>query len=325
MPAAHEEQRLAAIYGPGNHSALYDWQRRMQTRLGNAVLLWMARRYRTIPERAGYRLGASIGTLMRLVSPRHHRIVMTNLRLAFGDEKAEPELRRIADDCYRHLGKCLMEFIRLPAMGVDDIKRVVRMRGFENLAGALEAGNGAILLTGHLGNWEMVGARIAAEGCPVNVIARAQRDDALTEYIRRTRETGGMRVFHQEVAVRRSLTALRQNQVVGILIDQNAGDEGVFVNFFGHLASTAPGAAAFALRTGAAVLPAFGWRNPDDTHTGFIGESVPLIRTGDRERDLLANTAQYTKIVEQQIREHPGQWFWLHRRWKSRPPEERRA
>lgn len=322
MPAAREEQDLASVYGLGDRSALYQWQRRMQTRLGNAVLLWMARRYRTIPERAAYRMGGSIGGLLRFVSPRHFQLLMANLRLAFGREKDEQELRRIAIACYRHLGKCLMEFIRLPAMSADDLKRAVDMQGFEHLDKALEAGNGAILLTGHLGNWEMVGARVAAQGYPLNVIARAQRDDALTNYIRRTRETGGMRVLHQEVAVRRSLAALRSNQVVGILMDQNAGDDGVFVDFFGHLASTAPGAAAFALRTGAAVLPTFGWRNADDRHSARIGEPVPLIRTGNRDHDLLENTARYTKIIEQQIREHPEQWFWLHKRWKSRPPQE---
>jgi len=311
------------MYGPEGRSPLYAWHRRMQTRLGNAALLWIARRYHSLPARAGYRLGSAIGTLIRHVSPRHFRIVMTNLRLAFGEEKSEAELRQIAAQCYRHLGKCLMEFVRLPAMSGADIKQVAHLRGAEHIEAVLAAGKGAILITGHLGNWEMVGARLAAEGFPVNVIARAQRDDTLTEYIRRTREVAGMRVFHQEVAARRSLSALRNNELVGILLDQNAGDEGLFVDFFGHLASTAPGAAAFALRTGAPALPTCGWRNPDDTHTVVIGEPVPTIRTGDRDQDLLVNTARYTKIIEQQIREHPAQWFWLHKRWKSRPPGER--
>ncbi len=316
---------MSPIYGPEGRSLLYAWHRRLQSRLGNAAVLWMARRHRSIPERAGYRLGAAVGTLMRRISPRHYRIVLTNLRLAFGEEKREAELRQLAIECYRHLGKCLIEFIRLPAMSSEEIKRVVRIQGRQHLDAALAAGKGVILLTGHLGNWEMVGARIAAAGYPLNVIARAQRDDTLTQYILRTREVVGMHVLHQEVAVRRSLLALRQNQLVGILLDQNAGDEGLFVDFFGRLASTAAGAAAFALRTGAAVLPTVGWRNPDDTHTAAIGEAVPLIRTGDRDQDLLVNTARYTKLIEQAIRQHPAQWFWLHKRWKSRPPEEQPA
>jgi KDO2-lipid IV(A) lauroyltransferase len=133
----------------------------------------------------------------------------------------------------------------------------------------------------------------------------------------------GMTVLHRDVAVRGSLRALRGNELVAILLDQNAGDDGVFVPFFGHLASTAPGAAAFALKTGAAVLPAFGWRNPDDTHTTVVRPALPVVNTGDRDRDILANTARYTEEIEKHIRVHPEQWFWLHKRWKARPPEER--
>jgi KDO2-lipid IV(A) lauroyltransferase len=310
------------MYGPESKSPLHQWHRRVQTRLGNAVVLWMARRWQRMPAARGERLGAAIGTLMRMLSPRHARIVITNLRLAFGGEKSEEELREIARACYRHLGRCMMEFIRLPAMTVEDIKELAELRGGEHLRAALEKGQGAILLTGHLGNWEIAGSRVAAEGYPLSVIARAQRDNEITEYVRRTRETMGMRVLHREVAVRSALRALRDNEVLGILLDQNAGDEGIFVDFFGCLASTAPGAAAFTLRTGAVVLPTFGWRNPDGRHTVMISEPVPLIETGNRDNDLLENTARYTKIIEQQIRAHPEQWFWLHKRWKARPPEE---
>ncbi|MCJ7752738.1 MAG: lysophospholipid acyltransferase family protein, partial [Armatimonadetes bacterium] len=156
-------------------------------------------------------------------------------------------------------------------------------------------------------------------------IARAQRDTDITDYVRRTREMLGMKVLHRRAAVRGSLRALRNNELLGILLDQNAGDDGVFVDFFGHLASTASGAAAFALKTGAAVLPTFGVRKPDGTHAVEVSEPVPLVNTGDRERDIRENTARYTKIIEDQIRTHPEQWFWLHKRWKARPHEERAA
>lgn len=317
-----QERAPVQLYGPEGGSRLYQWQRRTQTRLGNATVLWMARHWQRLPEGVARRLGVGIGRAMRILSPRHARIVMTNLRLAFGNEKSERELAALAKACYRHFGLCMTEFIRLPAMVPEEIRRLAEMRGKERIDAALARGNGAILLTGHLGNWEVTGSRIAAEGYPLSVIARAQRDDEITEYVRQTRERLGMRVFHRDIAVRASLKALRQNELVGILMDQNAGEEGVFVDFFGHLASTAPGAAAFALRTGAVVLPAFGWRNPDNTHTVQVSEPVALIRTGDHEHDLRANTAEYTKVIENQIRLHPEQWFWLHKRWKARPPEE---
>ena len=323
MAAPRSEGKLRPAYLPERRSALYQWQRRMQTRVGNALLLWMARRFRGLPGPASLRVGEALGSLARVLSPRHYAIVMTNLRIAFGGEKEESELRRLASACYRHLGKSLMEFIRLPAFTRDDIKRLVELRGKEHLEAALAAGKGAILLTAHLGNWEMIGARIAAEGYRLSVIARAQRDDALTGLLRGTREVTGMRVLHQEVAVMGALRALRRNEVVGILLDQNAGDDGVFVDFFGRPASTAAGAALFALRTGAAVLPSFGWRLPDNTHVAVMEPALPLISTGDQAGDVRANTAQYTRAIEEHIRAHPEQWFWLHKRWKSRPPEER--
>ena len=313
------------LYERERRTWLYEWHRRLQTRAGNAALLWMARRYHRVPEGVGHRMGARIGLAMRRISPRHWRIVMANLRLAFGDEKGEEELAEIGRECYRHLGKCLVEFFRMPAMSAEEMRRAAEFRGTEHLDAALAEGRGVILLTGHLGNWEMVGVRIAAEGYPLNVIARAQRDDRLTEYIRRTREVTGMRVLHRDQSVRQSLRALRRNELVGVLLDQNAGDDGVFVDFFGRSASTAPGAAAFALRTGAVVVPTFGWRKPDDSHVVEIGEAVPLVKTGDRQKDILANTARYTKVIEEQIRAHPEQWFWLHKRWKSRPATSRPA
>lgn len=325
MSVGGKREDLRGVYRPERRSRLYEWQRRMQTRLGNAVVLWMARRWQRMPERAGHRVGAAVGTAMRVLSPRHRGIVMANLQLAFRGEKNRDELAEVAAACYRHLGKCMMEFIRLPAMTREEIRRATQFSGREHIDAALDKGKGAILLTAHLGNWEMVGSRIAAEGYPLNVIARAQRDSRITEYLQRTREVAGMRVFHREQAVRRSLRALRRNQLVGILLDQNAGEDGVFVDFFGHAASAAPGAAAFALRTGAAVLPTFGWRNADDTHTIQISAPVPLVRTGELQQDIVANTARYTKIIEEAIRAHPGQWFWLHKRWKARPPEEQGA
>lgn len=314
---------MSHIYGAERRSALSEWHRRTQSRLGNALVLWIARRWTHLPDAVVRRLATSLATAMRLISPRHARIAMTNLQLAFGQEKTKDELRRMRAQCYHHLGLCLAEFMRLSHMSPEEIRALAELRGKEHIEAALAEGRGAILLTGHLGNWEIAGSRIAAEGFPVNVIARAQRDDEITDYIRGTREEMGMRVFHRDVAVRNSLRALQRNELVGILLDQNAGEEGVFVDFFGHLASTAPGAAAFALKTRAAVLPTFGWRQADNTHIIEISAPVPLTDTGDRESDLLANTARYTKIIEQQIRRHPEQWFWLHKRWKARPSDER--
>ena len=323
MSAAGEEPGEALSYGREHGSPWYRWWRATQTRAGNTVLLWMARHFRRLPAQKGHRIGATLGDSLRRISPRHYHLVLKNLRIAFGSEKTEREIIELANACYRHLGKSLMEFIRLPGMTAEEICESVELRGAEHLDQALAQGKGAILLTGHLGNWELVGGRIAAGGYPLTVIARAQRDNALTGLLLATRESTGMKVYHRGSAVKGALAAIRRNEFLGVLLDQNAGSEGVFVDFFGHLASTAAGAAVFALRTETPVLPSFGWRNPDDTHTAAIDPPVPLIRTGDHRHDVEANTARYTKIIEEKIRTHPEQWFWLHKRWKSRPPGER--
>ncbi len=317
---ALRESELKPFYPPEGRSAFYQWHRRFQTRLGNALVLSMARHLQHLSEAKGRRLGLAIGSLLRRASPRHYRIVLHNLHLAFGEEKSEPERQAIAQACYRHLGKFLMEFIRLPAVPREELLQRVELRGREHVEAALAEGRGAILLTAHLGNWEFAGARLAAEGFPVIAIAREQRDSTLTQYILRTRESTGMKIYHRESAVKAGLLALKRNELVGMLMDQNAGDDGLFVEFFGHLASTAAGAAVFALRTGAAVLPTFAYRTPEDTHVVTVDAPVPLIRTGDHKRDIYENTARYTKIIEEKVRAHPEQWFWLHKRWKSRPP-----
>jgi len=323
LAVGDESRELNQIYGAEKKSVAYQWHRRMQTRFGNALALWMARHWQRLPERWSQRLGFGVGNAMRVLSPRHVGIVRTNLTLAFGDTRTSEEIEIMTKACYLHLGSCMAEFMRLPNMTDEELCELAELRGKEHIDAALADGKGVILLTGHLGNWEIAGSRIAAEGYPLSVIARAQRDTAITDHVRRTRETLGMRVLHRDVAVRQSMRALRHNELVGILLDQNAGDDGIFVDFFGHLASTAPGAAAFALRTEAAVLPTFDWRRADHTHVVEVSAPVPLIRSGDRNKDLRINTSRYTKIIEQQIRAHPEQWLWLHKRWKARPLDER--
>lgn len=313
---------MSSFYGREGSGRLHGLCRHLQRRAGNAAALWLARRLRGTTESKARRLGAITARLLPTLSPRHRRIVLTNLRLAFGREKSEEEIRRLVAGFYHHIGRCFAEFIRLPALSREELLRLVSLEGEEHVRQGLAAGRGVILLTGHVGNWELTGARIAAAGFPLNVIAREQREADLTDFITGTREKTGMRVIPRETAVRRTLAALRRNELVGILSDQNAGEEGIFVDFFGHLASTPAGPAAFALRTGAAVIPVFGRRRRDDTHRVVFLPRVEVSRSGDRERDLRENTARFTKIIEEAIRREPSQWFWLHKRWKARPSPE---
>ena len=298
--------------------------REIQQLVGRVLLLLLARYAHMIPRRAVFPLGRALGNLVMVLSPRHRRIAMDNLRLAFGGEKSELELRVIARGFHHNLAAGLLEFLRMPAMSAEEIEATNILQGTEHIDQALARGHGAILISAHYGNWETMGARLALGGYqPLNVIVRNQRDQEVTELLMGLRRGGGLRVIPRDGAIRECRRRLAKNEVVAMLIDQNAGERGVFVDFFGKLASTVAGPAILARRTRAAIIPLFCVRQPDRTQVAEIYPPVETQRTDDVEADVIANTAIFTKIIEHAIRRHPDHWFWIHRRWKARPPWER--
>jgi tetraacyldisaccharide 4'-kinase len=294
-----------------------------QQLLGRIVLLTLARHAHLIPRRAVFPLARALGSAVMAISPRHRRIVMDNLRLAFGAERSELELRVIARRFYHNFMRGLLEFLRLPTTSPQEIIASNRLEGLEHLQQALARGHGAVLFSAHYGNWETVGARLALAGYrPLYVIARNQRDQEVTELLASLRRHGGLAAIPRDGAIGESVRLLNANQVMGMLIDQNVRVRGIFVPFFGKLAATAAGAAVIASRTEAPFIPIFCIRQPDGTQVGRIGPPIELQRTGDLESDIIANTALLTGVIERAIREHPDHWFWVHQRWKSRPPWE---
>ena len=297
--------------------------RQIEQRIGNLALFMMARASGIFRVSTLEVLGRHLGDFAYHISPRHRRLVVRHLEQCFGAEKEPEELVAIARAFYRNLGRNLLEFLHLPHMSEEAINRLVRLEGKEHMMRALEAGKGAILLTAHYGNWELVGAKMVLAGYPLNVIARDQADPMVTHLMMSLRRGRGMKVIPRDHGLRQGIRRLRQNEIVAFLLDQNAGQNGVFVEFFGKLASTHGGAAGLALMTGAAVVPSFAIRHPDDTHTCVHFPPMEIVSTGDRDADILANTAAMTRLIEAEIRKRPEQWFWLHRRWKTRPPWER--
>ena len=298
--------------------------RQAQQLAGRTILLMIARYAHLIPRGAVYPLARALGSLVMVLSPRHRRIVMDNLRFVFGREKSEAALRVIARRFYHNFCRGLLEFLRMPATSAEEIIATNIMQGKHYIDDALARGHGVVLITAHYGNWETMAARLALAGYrPLNVIARNQRDQEVTELMTSLRKHVGLRVIPRDGAIRESARRLADNEVLGVLIDQNAGDRGVFVDFFGKLASTAAGAAVLAHRTSAAIIPIFCVRQADGTQIAEIGPELQVQRTDDVESDVIANTAVFTKIVEDAVRRHPDHWFWLHQRWKARPEWER--
>jgi len=247
-------------------------------------------------------------------------MALDNLKIAFGTEKDEQELRTIARQSYQHLGRSLAELARVMVSSPERIMGSVKIEGLDHFLDAQKKGRGVLYLTAHLGNWELMALAHSLQGYPINVVARPVDNPLLEDLLSRLRTRGGNRVIKKGGALREVLKLLKAGETVGFLLDQNVvADQGVFVNFFGKSACTHKTLALLALKTGAVVLPAFTFRQEGGGHRVIIEPPVLLEETGDMERDLVVNTQKFTALIESCIRRHPDQWLWVHRRWKTQP------
>jgi KDO2-lipid IV(A) lauroyltransferase len=291
---------------------------------------WLTRRFiralelagRVTPRAALVPLGRSLGILAYRTMPRYRKVALANLRRAYGDEWTDARIEATARESFRHLGITLVEFfLRQPRITMEEVEREVRFVGQEHFEAAFARGKGAILVTAHYGNWEMMGPRLARAGYAVSAVSRTADDPGLENMIEAIRTRTGLRQIPRRQAARQGLAALRRNEILAILLDQNTLEGGVFVPFFGYPASTATGPALFSLKTGAALVPTFCLREADGTHTMKAWPAIYPEAAGDRSRAVQELTAAVTRVIELQIRERPELWFWLHNRWKLQPNE----
>ncbi len=243
-----------------------------------------------------------------------------NLQLALPDLKFA-ERERILRGCFRNLGRLLVEFSHFPDLTKANIADFVVHDGLENYLDALGRGRGVIFMTAHLGAWELSSFAHALYGYPLKFVVRPIDNRRVEELISHYRTLSGNEPIRRKSAARDILAALRRNEAVGILFDQNTTrNEGVFADFFGIPAATTPAIATFALRTGAAVVPGFlVWDETVGKHRLRLDPPVELINTGDPSRDVPENTRIFNRILEGYVRRYPDQWLWIHRRWKTRP------
>ena len=265
-------------------------------------------------------LGEALGAAAFLLLRTERRRALDSLRLAF-PERTEAERRALARDCFRHLGRCALEMACAHKLdpGID---RWVEWPEADRrvLDAALARGRGVVLVSAHVGNWELLGRRLALAGYPIQSIARETPDPRLTALIDRHRTASGLRIIWRgrSNAARQILRALKSGEILALLIDQDTRVQSVFVPFFGLLASTPRAAADIVLHTGAAAVVSFCQRQASGRYRLSIHEVEPH-PTGDREADTVALTARLTEAIEQAIRRAPSQWVWMHRRWKTRP------
>jgi KDO2-lipid IV(A) lauroyltransferase len=272
---------------------------------------------RMSPERAE-RFGRQVGRVAFALGIRR-RVCRDNLTLAFGGAHPARELDRLARAAYEHLGTSFTEFMRLPRITPAELRAAFELQGEEHLRAALALGRGAIIASGHLGNWEWIGAALAARGYPVTFVVQPLRNARVDALVQGIRRGAGIDVITRGMALRRVRDALDANRLVFFMCDQDARRRGTFVPFFGVPASTPKGAAQFALRTPVPFLPGFGRRLSGGRHRGII--HAPLVSSArDEETAVREILAAFNHHLESAIRDAPEQYWWAHRRWKTRFP-----
>jgi KDO2-lipid IV(A) lauroyltransferase len=273
-----------------------------------------------LPRRQARAVGDAIGAVAFRALGRLRRVGQRNLQLAF-PEKTEAERIAILREEFRSLGWQMAEFCLMPRLTAASAQKFIRYDGLENYLRARDRGKGVLVLTGHLGAWELSSFFHSLMGYPMSLVIRRLDNARVDELVNGVRSMHGNRLIHKDDFARGLLTAMHHGDTVGILMDTNmTPPQGVFVPFFGVEACTASGLARVALRTGAAVLPGFLlWHDDEQRYVLHFGEELELVRTGDSAADIVANTALFTASIESYIRRYPGQWLWVHRRWKTRP------
>lgn len=276
-----------------------------------------------LPARIGYAKGWMTGSLAYLFAGRERRKILANLQKAFGDEKSARELKHIARRTFIHFGVLLFELLKIPRLNPKRIRKTMTFEGLEMIQQTIASGRGVVIATGHIGNWELMGAAAAQLGIPVNVIARKINDERLNDLVIKLRAKAGIRTIMRESpdSAKQILRCLKRGEMLALLIDQDLRADGAFVPFFGRAAYTPVGAAALAQRAGALFAAAAVQRLGPGRHQVRVKE-IKIDAGSERDRAIIDATARATAQLESWIREMPHQWAWNHNRWRTRPEIE---
>ncbi|MBD3162140.1 MAG: hypothetical protein GF346_07475 [Candidatus Eisenbacteria bacterium] len=289
-------------------------------RLERFALAGFFRLCRAVPMGTALWMADRLGDLLFGLIRIRRTVTLDNLRASF-PEKEEPELRAIARRCYRGFARTAVEFARLPGMDRRELLQRVELDPLsrERIERLRRMERGAILLTGHYGNWEWVGALFPAIGLPARVVVGRQRNREVEALMDRVRESCGLRVLNVEEDVREMIQALRRKEWIAIVADQDAGRDGIFIDFLGRPASTALGPVRLARRFGVPILVGMGLHLPGGKVRLQLEEPTIVPQDGDEEATIRRYTEWWSGLLERYVRERPDHWFWMHRRWKTQP------
>jgi KDO2-lipid IV(A) lauroyltransferase len=272
---------------------------------------------RRMSRRTALRFGKTLGSATFHLFQGERKKVQEHLSIAFADLSSR-RIVRLSRAVFVHLGKNAIDLMRLGSSTNEELDRIVCAEGLEHLDRAQAEGKGVILLSGHIGNWELLGVYLTMKGYPISAVGRSLNNRKLDRLLVSHRERFDIQNIARGKATREILRALRRGKLVALLIDQDTKVEGAFVDFFGQPAFTPTGPVSLSLKLGAPIVPVAIHREQDDTYHLVVRPQIELIRTGDETEDRRINTATCSKILEDFIREHPAQWVWMHRRWKTK-------
>ena len=293
----------------------------MRFRLEYALAWCAVKTIGALPRPLARMLGIGLAQFIWLLHGKLRRVGKRNLQVAFPDMPAR-ERGKLVRKVFTSLGRQFAEVCLFPRYTAQNVSDVVIYDGFENFDRASQRGKGVLFLTGHLGGWELSAFAHSLYGHPLYFVMRPLDNPYLDALVRRYRTMHGNTPILKDDPARELLRAMKRGSTVGILMDTNmTPPEGVFVDFFGIPACTASGLARIALRTDSAVVPGFTlWDPVLRKYRLRFDPALQLQRTGNNEKDILANTQLFTKVLEDFVRRYPEQWLWVHRRWKTRPP-----
>lgn len=272
-----------------------------------------------MPLSAALAIGGALGWFYGSVIRYHRRDALEALRRSF-PEKSEQEIQSITNRMYRNLGMNQFELLRLAGGNLDETNSRITVVGREIVDQALQRGKGVMIMSAHFGNWDFLPMFSVKKGnYPVTIISKAIKNRAINGLWMQMRKQVGVNIIPNHNSAREALRVLRRNELLGFILDQNRPrDAGIFVDFFGRSACTTPGLAMLSAQVQAPVVPVFIHRTADGKH---LLQAFPILEPPpDREPETIRKaTQEYTRIIEDQVRLHPEQWIWLHRRWKTRP------
>ena len=278
-----------------------------------------------LPAPTAMKLGRSVGKLAYVFAADLRRTGATNLRLAF-PEKTEAERQALLRECFDNLGRQLGFFSQFATRSLEELQNLVEPHGLEHLEAAKANMNsaGLLLFTAHLGAWELTSFGPALFGHPFSFLVRRIDNPKIEQLVDQTRTRFGNQTIDKLSAARSMLKLLRSNGIVGLLPDLNTLDaEAIFVDFFGVPAATNFIMAKLALRTKSPIIPVFApWSEEKGKYLVIVGPPVSFEPTGNEEEDVRALTTKLSQFIESTIRQYPGQWLWIHKRWKTRPKGE---